>query len=688
MSVQINGVTYTTYVYDVTSTTEAQAAAFDNATILPATTIPSTVVIDGTTYNVTKVAGLACEGRSALTSLTLPNSMRTLENTAFANCANLTTVNLNTSSGLQTIGGGVFANCSSLTSFFIPNSLQEFLSGNNFQNCVALQVTFGTSPSFRSIGPNDFESCTNLTSFTFPNTLTSIGGAAFKNCTSLTAIPGFGNLTGVSLLNSEIFLNCPLSPTVTIGNGVTFLAANVFSNCDFETLVIGSGLTGVAGNCINNCELLLTVTCNSPTLFGGSLTNCPILDKIDGSLTKIEANAINNCCGLELYLGDSITTVEGYSISSNNLELIRWPSNALSFPAGGVGNLPALTNYTNIDNVTTLSGAFLNTTAFTSFTVPPSVTNPLDGCFGAGQYLANIIWATDANIPPNCCAFNNAVENFVITGRPTSIGNFAFGFCNNIVNLTIPNSVTSMPPYIVDNYDFPFYSCPKLLDPTEVSPGVYQGTVISNSLPLVGGESVEGSDFVYNYFNPPGTNTLYVNYVYDPLCFAHGTKILCLNADLEDEYIPIEKLTSGSIVKTYKHGYRKIYLIGKGHMLNDVNRPHSCMYTMKKTESNGLIEDLTLTGGHSILVDDMCDETKSKVTELLGSLMTIDDKFLHVCSIHPDFEQVQDHEVKTYYHFVLRNDDDNDKRFAVYANGILAETPSFNQFIKHEFVPL
>ena len=32
------------------------------------------------------------------------------------------------------------------------------------------------------------------------------------------------------------------------------------------------------------------------------------------------------------------------------------------------------------------------------------------------------------------------------------------------------------------------------------------------------------------------------------------------------------------------------------------------MYKMEKTETNGLIEDLIVTGGHSILVDDLGEQ--------------------------------------------------------------------------------
>jgi hypothetical protein len=40
------------------------------------------------------------------------------------------------------------------------------------------------------------------------------------------------------------------------------------------------------------------------------------------------------------------------------------------------------------------------------------------------------------------------------------------------------------------------------------------------------------------------------------------------------------------------------------------------------------------------------------------------------------FEQIQEKEKFTYYNFNLENDGDENKRYGVYANGVLVETPS------------
>lgn len=170
-----------------------------------------------------------------------------------------------------------------------------------------------------------------------------------------------------------------------------------------------------------------------------------------------------------------------------------------------------------------------------------------------------------------------------------------------------------------------------------------------------------------------------------PICFNKGTKILCLNNNLDDEYVPVENLKTGCIVKSYKHGYRKLYLIGNGSFVNDVNKHYSCMYKMAKTEKNGLIEDLIVTGGHAILVNSLGEQEESN-KKFYGENVKIDDKFLHVVANCGDFEPIQEKNVYTYYHFILENDGDNDARFGVWANGVLTETPSFNQFIKHDFI--
>jgi hypothetical protein len=171
--------------------------------------------------------------------------------------------------------------------------------------------------------------------------------------------------------------------------------------------------------------------------------------------------------------------------------------------------------------------------------------------------------------------------------------------------------------------------------------------------------------------------------VSDPSCFNEGTKILCLNNNFEEEYIPVEDLQKGDLVKSYKHGYRKIDLIGNNPMINNPENFCACMYKMEKTDDNGLTEDLILTGGHSILVDDL-GSFKEENDKLFGSTtQMIDDKYLLLSAVSDKFVKLDNTNLYTYYHFILENNGNDDERFGVWANGVLVETTSKKQFINH-----
>jgi hypothetical protein len=135
------------------------------------------------------------------------------------------------------------------------------------------------------------------------------------------------------------------------------------------------------------------------------------------------------------------------------------------------------------------------------------------------------------------------------------------------------------------------------------------------------------------------------------------------------------------------HGYRKINLIGKNTLINNPNINEDCMYMMEKNDSNRLSEDLIVTGAHSILVDDLGNKYNAYSNFYNGLIPKIDDKFLVFASISTEFVKLKNTDLYTYYHFILENDgNDNDKRYGVWANGILTETPTKKYFIESKLI--
>ena len=108
--------------------------------------------------SVKSIGNSAFEGCSGLTSVTIPNSVTSIEYSAFYGCSGLTSVTIPNS--VTSIGHSAFEGCSGLTSVTIPNNVT-------------------------SIGDWTFSDCGGLTSVTIPNNVTSIGEYAFGRCTKL-----------------------------------------------------------------------------------------------------------------------------------------------------------------------------------------------------------------------------------------------------------------------------------------------------------------------------------------------------------------------------------------------------------------------------------------------------------------------------------------------------------------------
>ena len=155
-------------------------------------------------------------------------------------------------------------------------------------------------------------------------------------------------------------------------------------------------------------------------------------------------------------------------------------------------------------------------------------------------------------------------------------------------------------------------------------------------------------------------------------CFNKGTKILCDR----NIWTPIETLRVGDLVQTYKHGLRPIIKIVSGTLINNPDVWHTCMYSGQRPGH----EPLVVTGGHGFLVDYLTESQQREQAEYWGTdEVIIDDMVVMIAPVSEEFTKKTDRGIYTYYHFVLKNDGDDRRRYGVFANGFLTETPSLLQ---------
>jgi len=158
-------------------------------------------------------------------------------------------------------------------------------------------------------------------------------------------------------------------------------------------------------------------------------------------------------------------------------------------------------------------------------------------------------------------------------------------------------------------------------------------------------------------------------------CFNEGSKILCFK-DNEEEYIPIQNIKKGDLVKTYKHGFQRVEIIGKKKMCNlNSSKKEDRMYRLSKDNYPELLEDLYITGYHSILVNNVTDEQIEKTREIMSMLFKTDDKYRLIASLDPKAEEITEEGEYTIYHFALEHEDIF-MNYGVYANELLVESNS------------
>ena len=201
---------------------------------------------------------------TALTSIEIPASVETIGASAFKGCSSLATVTFENGSQLKTIGGGsyssgAFSDCTALTSIEIPASVKT-IEAAAFKGCSSLAtVTFENGSQLKTIGGGSsyygaFSDCTALTSIEIPASVETIKASAFKGCSSLATVT-FENGSQLKTIeggypSSGTFADCTALTSIEIPASVETIEAAAFKGCSSLATVTfekGSQLKTIGG---------------------------------------------------------------------------------------------------------------------------------------------------------------------------------------------------------------------------------------------------------------------------------------------------------------------------------------------------------------------------------------------------------------------------------------------------------
>ena len=377
--------------------------------------------------NLTEIGSEAFCDQQTLTSITIPDKVKSIGYETFKSCKALTEVTLG--SGLETISESAFLYCGKLESITIPDSVTS-IGQSAFQDCLSLNsVTFGKG--LETIGESAFAVCNSLTSITIPDNVKSLGNNAFNSCKKLVEV-NIGN--GVKTIGSEAFRNCEKLAEIYLGSGLETIEWGAFANNPSLTrITIPNNVKKIGSDAFYYCDALTSIT-------------------IPNSVKAIEDSTFNACVKLaEVNIGDGVETIGEYAFYACALTSINIPNSVKTIKGGAFQECRKLATVTFGSGLETIGDrAFNNCESLTQITIPNSVKTIGGGAFYDCPNLREVSLGNSLEvIPGNAFGNCHALTSITIPDSVTYIGEGAFENCSSLTSITIPDNVK-----IIKNHTF------------------------------------------------------------------------------------------------------------------------------------------------------------------------------------------------------------------------------------------
>ena len=340
-----------------------------------------------------------------LTILFLPSSITKIGKNAFKECINLR--NVTVQAGVKIIDECAFTDCKRLTS-----------------------VLFEERSQLASIGKRAFYNCKSLESINIPESVRSVGHSAFDGCVSLDSV----YIKDMAKWCEILFDNYSANPL--------FNAKNLYLKGELlKELVIPDGVKSICNYAFNSCTSITSVI-------------------IPDSVRSIGLNAFFECEKIaSVILGKRVKIIGDFAFACGNIKSIKIPKSVKKIGEEAFGG------YYNLKIFCEARYKPLGWNRGWKSSSDIAIWN----CNGALDRLYLVIDAVRYSIKDGVAIVNDVPKNATEINIPTSvtykkntysvtdIGEKAFFDCENLTEVTIPNSVTSIG-------DSAFMDCSSLTD--------------------------------------------------------------------------------------------------------------------------------------------------------------------------------------------------------------------------------
>lgn len=439
------------------------------------------------------------DNNSQITSVILPNSLKSIGNWAFRWCHNLKSVII--PDNVKYIGYGAFYGCQILDSVAFNAVNCTSTTIDIFQSCPNLKtavigdnvlsipanlfydhdylqsVTIGSN--VKNIGDEAFYSCNNLATINIPNSVDFVGNRVFSGCFSL---PVDGNIRyadsyalelidknqteyilkeNTRFLGSDLFRNCSYLISLEIPVGVKTIGDYAFYECSaLKKLTLPEGLTSIGEYAFSYCYALESFNIPSSVNSIGKYAfwHCQALTsaKVPLGVKTLENSTFSECYSLEsLILPETLTTIGEYACYNNyKLASVNIPTSVTTIGHHAFYDCNALNSLILPDRVTSIGEyAFFSCDVLKYINVPSSVTLIHNGTFKECYSLQSVTLPSGiTSIGEDAFRSCNSLTAIDIPVNVASIGNWAFYNCNQLLSIKLPEGLTQVG-------DYTFYNC-------------------------------------------------------------------------------------------------------------------------------------------------------------------------------------------------------------------------------------
>ena len=366
---------------------------------------------------------------------------------AFSGCIGLSKIQFGDCSQLAKIGSFAFANCSALTEVTIPDSVNT-IGGFAFSGCGGLQsmtlpfiggsataesasettllgYIFGTTDFDGSVARTQNYASNGAKTYYIPNSLKKVvvtGGnlyGAFSNCYMLKEIILPDTITGIGAYSFE---GCSSLDSILIPASVTSIGDYAFSRCSgLSEIIIPEAVTSIGNYAFNSCSGLssITVPQNVITIGCQAFSECKRLqivyynairaEDLNGASNYVFDQSGSSVGGLEILIGDEVERIPAYLFCFSN----KYSSY--------INNVNIGHNVTEIGDY-----AFRACTKLVTITLPDKVTSIGDSAFADCSGLTEIILPNGLTTIERFAFSNSGLTQIIIPVSMTTVGEYAF----------------------------------------------------------------------------------------------------------------------------------------------------------------------------------------------------------------------------------------------------------------------